>query len=621
MRQVLMWVLGIVGLLVVAAVIAFLVIDWEERGEQLLSETLGREVQIGSLDIQPGWTTTVHVGGLKVENTDWAEADHMVTLGEGTVAVKIWPLVTGELEFPEIVLREPKIHLAKKGPDKVNWRIGGGDGGAGGDAVPDQRGEFPAIGRLVIEDGLLTYKDATRDLDVTGKLSTVKADASGDDSVTASLKGTLQGRPVMLDFSGGSMVHLQETDKPYPVDFELRSGETRISAEGTLTDPVKVAGIDIELSIEGPTLADIFPIVNIPLPDTPPYSLDGALAKEGERWRFENFSGVVGDSDLSGSVMLDNGRKPPFVEADLVSQKLDFADLAGLIGLDPEEPAPETKEGIFPDTPINADRLHTMNMDVRFKGTEVLAPNLPIERLRFRVQVTDGRALFRPLSMVIAKGTISGEAALNARQEVPSADVDLTFKNLSLKPFLKGSQFVQDTGGRFFGHIYLLGVGRTVDQMMATARGQGSIAMRDGAISGLIVEAAGLDVMEALTLVVGDDAGVPIRCARIDLDAKDGTLNVERGVVDTTDSLLVSKGNVDLGQEKFDVQVEARAKDFSLIDFAAPVRAYGPFTDPSVSIGGLDPLPFFEMGDQNDIDCASLISDAVGRQFDKDTKK
>jgi len=78
---------------------------------------------------------------------------------------------------------------------------------------------------------------------------------------------------------------------------------------------------------------------------------------------------------------------------------------------------------------------------------------------------------------------------------------------------------------------------------------------------------------------------------------------------------------VDLGQEKFDVQVEARAKDFSLIDFAAPVRAYGPFTDPSVSIGGLDPLPFFEMGDQNDIDCASLISDAVGRQFDKDTKK
>lgn len=621
MHRFIYWLLGIVGVLAVGAIAAIFIIDWEGRGEELLSAALGREVQLGSVDIHPGWTTEVHVTDLKVGSPDWAEADHLVTLGEGRVAVKVWPLITGELEIPQVVLREPKIHLEKETQDKVNWSFGDGDADQDGDVAPDERGELPAIGKLVIEDGYLSYQDATRELDLKGKLATAKADASGEDSVTVNLKGSLQGRALMLDFTGGSMVRLQETEKPYPVDVELRSGETRISAKGTVTDPVKLAGFEIDLSIEGPTLGDIFPFFRVPLPDTPPYSLDGALAKKGERWSFENFSGVVGDSDLSGTVTLDQGRKPPYLEADLVSNRLVFEDLAGLVGVEPNQPAPETKEGIFPDTPIEADRLHAMNMDVRFNGTEVLAPYLPIEQLRFRVQVTDGRALFRPLSMEVADGTLSGEAALNAREAVPSADVDLTFENLNLKPFFKDTQFVQETGGRFFGHVYMLGVGKSVDQMMATARGQGSIAMRDGTVSGLIVEAAGLDVAEALVLVVGDDARVPIRCGRIDLDAEEGTVNIKRAIVDTADSVLVAKGDVQLGEESFQMQIEARAKDFSLIDIAAPVRVHGAFTDPSVTIGGIDPLPFLEMGEQESLDCDDLVGGAVKQQFDKDARK
>ena len=50
--------------------------------------------------------------------------------------------------------------------------------------------------------------------------------------------------------------------------------------------------------------------------------------------------------------------------------------------------------------------------------------------------------------------------------------------------------------------------------MMGTARGQGAIAMREGSISGLIVEAAGLDIAEALVLVIGEDARVKITCGK-----------------------------------------------------------------------------------------------------------
>ena len=560
----------------------------------------------------------MRVTDLRVANAEWGEADHFVTLDEGRVAVKVWPLITGQIELPEIVLREPVIALEKDAEGRVNWDFSSAAEAAGEAAKPDERGEFPEIGRLIIEDGRLGYRDAERDLDLDGRIATGEADASGDDTVDLALEGALEGRPLRVDFSGGSFLRLRETEKPYPVDLDLRFGETQVRAKGTMTDPVQLGGLDIDFSVEGPTLADVFPIFRIPLPDTPPYSLDGALAKDGNLWKFEKFQGVVGDSDLAGSLSLDHEQDPPLLEADLVSKKLVFEDLAGLVGAEPgDEPKAKQEEDTFPDKPIPADRLSAMNMDVRFEGEQVLAPDLPVERLRFRVQLTDGRALVRPLSLKVAGGTISGEAALNGREAVPSADADLTFENLDLKPFFEGTEFVRETGGRFSGHAYVLGVGNTVAEMMGTARGQGAIAMREGSISGLIVEAAGLDIAEALVLVVGEDARVKITCGRIDLDVSEGKVKLEQAVIDTTDSLLVGRGVVDLGAETLDVQIEGRAKDFSLIDIAAPVRVHGSFIDPSVAIGGIDPLPFFEMGEEQAVDCDTLVGGAVDKRFDK----
>lgn len=614
MRRVLLWIAGILVLLVAGVVVAIFVIDWTDQAESMASAAMGREVRIGSLDIDPGWTTTVHATDVNVANTEWGKSDALFALEEGRVSVRVWPLITGRTEIPEIVLRRPVIALEKNAEGQANWDVGAGAEAAGEAVKPDERSEVPLIGRLIIEDGKLSYRDATRDLDLQGKIETAKADASGEDALNLSLDGTLEKRPLKLAFAGGSILQLRETEQPYPVDVDLRFGKTHVKAKGTVTDPVQLSGVNINFAVEGPTLADVFPIFRIPLPDTKPYSLAGDLAHEGESWKFQNFKGRVGGSDLEGTLSIDQGQTPPFLKADLVSTKLDFVDLAGLVGAQPGE-APNKDEKKFPNAPIAADRLHAMNMDVNFKGKQVMAPNLPLDRVEFHVKVDNGRAEARPLSFALADGTVSGEAALNGREAVPSADANLKFENLDIKPFFKDTRFVQEMGGRFFGNANVLGAGKTPKEMMETARGQGVVAMRDGSISGLIVEAAGLDVVEALALVIGKDARVPIRCGRIKLDVQEGTVKIKEAVVDTTDSLLVAQGSVRPAQQTFDMQIEARAKDFSLIDMAAPVRISGSFSNPSVAIGGLDPLPFFEEGDQQDIDCDKLLSGALEGQF------
>ena len=348
-----------------------------------------------------------------------------------------------------------------------------------------------------------------------------------------------------------------------------------------------------------------------------------SLGRDGEVWSLTGLDGTVGDSDLSGSVSLDRNGEKPFLKADLVSKKLDFDDLSGLIGAEPDveetanaeqrSEAQQEDDGllVFPDTPVADDRLHAMNMDVTFEGKQVIAEALPINELSTRVQLTDGRVLLKPLSLAVAEGQVSGEMALNARDDVPSADMQLSFEELRLTPFFKGTEFVEEMGGRFSGEVYLLGVGHSLDEMMASARGKGWIGIRDGSVSALLVEAAGLDVVEALVLVIDSDSRLRLRCGRVDLAVSDGILSAKRAIVDTTDSILLARGTADLASETLDFQIEARAKDFSLIDAAAPVSVTGKLTDPSVSIGGLDPLPFLEMGDAEDLSCNRLLSGRI----------
>jgi uncharacterized protein involved in outer membrane biogenesis len=95
-------------------------------------------------------------------------------------------------------------------------------------------------------------------------------------------------------------------------------------------------GTDLKLKLSGPDLADVFPVLGVPAPPTPPYKLEGRLLREKEVWRFEDFAGIVGDSDLEGSLSIDYGRKKPFLTAKLKSKLLDLDDLGPLIGLPPK---------------------------------------------------------------------------------------------------------------------------------------------------------------------------------------------------------------------------------------------------------------------------------------------
>src|SRR5215510_271363 len=108
----------------------------------------------------------------------------------------------------------------------------------------------------------------------------------------------------------------------------------------------------------------------------------------------------------------------------------------------------------------------------------------------------------------------------NPKPAVAAADIKL--RNVDLKAFFKGSQFFDTTEGKIGADIDISGQGKSLADVMGTSNGKTFFTMKGGSLSGLLVEAAGLDIAEALALYIGDDARVPIRCGAGPIDLTNG---------------------------------------------------------------------------------------------------
>lgn len=623
----------------------------EDRG----SKSLGRELRIdGPLNIDWHWAfTEIHAEKIRLGNAPGYKEPNMVEVESLDLTFKPLKLLVGKLEFGVITINKPVIVLERKSFDDNNWSF---PVFSSADVVeetvtPDDRHNIPLIERLELKDGQFTYRDAPKQLNLKLKLDSVsgsggekQAGKNRENGFTVKGDGTLQGKKFSLDASGGSLETLRDSNADFPLRFNLVMGATQVTVNGTFKDPLKFSGANASLKIVGDSLADIFYLTAIPLPPTPPYTLEGQLTKVGNVWGYQKFSGKVGGSDLSGSLSYDVGGKRGFLKANLFSNVLNSADLGGFIGLSPdvENATPEQKEEsakkkaspkLIPDVPLKVERLRATDMDVTLIAKEINAPNLPFKGMEVRFDLKDGLLKLNPFKVVLADGTVEGIIEVDARQDVPPMNVNLTMHKLSLTQFFANTRFESTTKGLFGGKINLKGTGASLSDVLGTSNGDMAIIMAGGQISQLLIEASDIDIGQALPLFLGKDKSTTIRCGVMDFDVKDGMLNSKTVVLDTNDSLLVGRVGVDLKREKINARLDAKPKDNSILSARIPITLSGDLKSPSIGLDTkrasargaaaialgtfLTPfaaiLAFIETGDAKHADCRALITAAEAK--------
>jgi AsmA family protein len=646
-RHALIWVGSIFGIIaiVTATAIFFSTLDQHKAKKYIaagVSKATGRQLRInGDLKLDLGWISRVSASQIQFENAHWSKHPQMVEVGLFDVQIDLWQLLSKfRVVLPTVTISQPKVILEKNADGSANWEFRAAP--AVTEPVPEQRTEFPVIEKLIIKDGTFLFDDQETKNQLELKLTQAEAAGFLDEPVKLKAEGTYQKLPLTLSLDGGSYQNLRNSKEPYPLQINLGMGKVKAKIDGNLADPLAMKGEDVTLDIQGDDMANLFPLIRLVFPSTPPYRLKGHLKHEGAVWSFSNFSGQVGGSDLSGTIRVDTEPKRPVMKADLVSNLLDFKDLAGFIGGKPGTASGETasdeqqkraavekeSDRIFPDHRYSLERLRAMDADVRLRAKRILAPNLPIDNLNAKLTLNDGVLKFEPAAFGVANGRVEIYSTFDASKRLPKVSIDARLRQLDLKRFLGNSAFAQKTIGPIGGRINISGNGESFRELMATASGNTFLVMSGGEISELLVELAGLDVAHTLGVVVRGDKPIPIRCGLLNLQGENGQMDVQTLVFDTANSVVSGEGKIDLRDEKVNIVVLPVPKDFSPLSLRSYIRATGAFKNVSVfpdpiktgtdsllkkifnavTMLVLSPFQPRDLGLGKDVDCDALIA-------------
>lgn len=587
-------------------------------------------------------------GELVREDDQWRLPEIYLEVGDsnlfGTASLDLSrarPFLNAELESNRIVLDDLLIEVAEEAEEEAEEA-----------ALVSPRG----INLEVLPDA---------DVDLVLRVEYVQL---REDLLLDRLSGDVQlrDRAARLDFSGegrsgldsfrfetrlGSEETLGDPDARPPVEARLEMEATKVEVSGSMGARLDLAGLDLDVAMEGPDLGRLDGLLRLGLPNTPPYTLAAGLAHDSGRWRLEELDARIGDSDLQGGVAVDLSASRPKVSGELRSQLLDVDDLGPLVGAPPETGAGETaspaqeraaareaaEPGLLPTRELELEGLRGLDAQVQYVAEAVRVRRMPLEGVSLEIRLEDGFLEVEPLRFVFDEGTIETEFQLDARSDPIESAIDASVRQLRIDLLLQQLEIElpqmepeEVAHGRFSGRAELQTLGRSVAEMAGRLNGRIALMMRGGEINALLVRLVGLDLAEILELLLtgtaDDSETMPIRCMVANFEVEDGVMQTNPVVLDTEEFVIIVDGTIDLGAERVDLRILAEAKDPDVPLGQAPINITGSFTDLSVAPGaelgeqalaaiglgvvlpGVGALiPFIDPGTGDDADCGSLL--------------
>jgi uncharacterized protein involved in outer membrane biogenesis len=636
---------AVLATLAIAIAILIAIWDWNWfRGPlaRFASARMHREVQItGDLDVHLwSWQPRASVEGIRIANPDWApDKRQMAQIDRIVVQIRLLPLLKGDVDLRLLQFDRPNVRLYADAQGRKTWDFSDG-------RQPDKPTKLPPIRNFIINQGQIDFRDVKRGLTFSGTLNASEQMNGANRGFQVLGQGSYNRQPFNLRVTGGPLLNIDK-DVPYPFDAYIRAGQTIITARGDVPKPFDLAQFQMNASVRGPDMAELYGLTGIALPNTPPYTVRGRLSRDEKFYRVTGLNGRVGDSDLSGTVSVDTGKERPYLKANLSTRSLDFDDLGALFGGAPSTAPGETasaeqkavaqnlnaQQRLFPDSTLAVERIRAIDADVSYKVASIRDAPVHLRSASVTVKLDDGLLRADPLRLDLPQGQIAGHVQLNARRATPVTDLDLRLSNARLEQLIP----IRTPGGpmpltgSLVGRARLTGEGNSVHKAFANADGEVMVVIPNGEIREAFAELMGVNVVKGLGLLLKKDQDkVPVRCGVAHFQTTDGVMRANRIVFDTEPVVVTGTGTVNLGTERMDFRVQGQPKKFRLVRLMLPVTAKGPLRAPKMGVepgkaiaqGGLavalgsvlSPiaaiLPFVDPGLAKDANCSALLASA-----------
>lgn len=608
--------------LIAVPMIAFLVLasyDWNKVKPWLnasASEAIGRPFAIngdlsiswekqtsGKTGLYEGWRSLVpwpHLVAqdIVIGNSPAFTASAPKSLAGKTASVRQFAfslnpfaLLDKKISIPILRFDGPVVNLVRAANGSNNWTFA--------------KASNPSVWQLeiqhvVLSKGRVHLMDAANHADIKAEIDTFAPAPGPDYGVAWRLHGRFNGEAVKGSGKSGAVLSLQRQTRPYPVQAALQIGETKISVEGTLTKPTDLAAIDMRLKLSGVSMAKLYAVSGILLPETPPFLTEGRLIGKldprGAQWTYEKFSGKVGSSTIRGSLVYQARQPRALLSGTVHSNLLQFSDLASLIGADSNQS--KVKRGAFtaqpaskvlPVEPFKTGRWTSIDADILFDAKKIVHKKaLPIKKMSTHLRLQDGVLSLMPLTFQLAGGTLSSEITLDGSdregKNAIRAEIKARARNLNLHKLFPHYPMLQASAGKIDGGARLSAVGDSVGSLLRTANGEVKLLVGRGSVSKRLLETMGLNIGNVILTHVTGDSQVDLNCIAAEFGVQNGMMQTRNFVVDTDDAVLDIIGTIDVTRERLDLTLKPTSTGMRIFSLRAPIYVGGTFQHPETSV-------------------------------------
>lgn len=628
-------VIGTLVLLIVIAIIIIATFDWNRLKPTInekVSTELNRPFAIrGDLGVvwerqkqETGWRSWipwphVHAEDVVLGNPPDIPAVTMVHLPRVEATLAPLALLTKTVYLPWIKFQQPDARLIRLSEKNNNWTFN-----LASDDKPKDENAQPSswsfqLDNILFDRGRIDIDDKVSRADieilvdplgkplpfseVTGSDKDKNAKV-GDYVFGLKAKGRYNGQPLTGNGKIGGMLALKSEGTPFPVQADFRSGNTRVAFVGTVSDPMKMGGVDLKLKFAGDSLGELYDLTGVLLPDTPPFETDGRLvakidAEKTSVYDYRNFNGRIGDSDIHGSLTYTTGKPRPKLEGDLESRQLRLADLGPLIGVDTGKGAEQSKRSeekkgektnqpagkVLPYDRFETDKWDVMDADVRFKGRRIEhGSSLPLSDLSTHIILKNADLRLQPLKFGMAGGTINSNIHLEGDKKPMQGRADIQARRLKLKELMPDVELMQKTIGEMNGDAEFRGTGNSIAALLGTSNGNLKLLMNDGVISRNLMEILGLNVGNFIVGQIFGDDEVRVNCAAANMDLVNGVARPSIFAFDTENAIINVTGTASMASEQLDLTINPESKGIRIVTLRSPLYVRGSFKDPQAGV-------------------------------------
>lgn len=478
MSKILKWGGGILGVFIVAVIIALMVINpnqFKPQIEQYVSQQAGRELQInGPISWQLFPNVGIELRNVVLMNPEGYPNEPTASIGEVGLSAQLWPLLSGKFRVGIVSVKDAALNIIQKtgGATNLDGLIRTSDTNTHSSApvVSEQENRVSVKssetlslslkGVNLSQIAVSIYNQVTHSSQLFTLDSLILGEFAPGINTPISLAGHIKVNGASIQFKGSSQInvdstlnHLQLTDTDFQVNGQgklIPQGKTHIQLQSQ-----KIALFLNRHDLSAPFKFNVNKIKS-----------HGSVSVNWYGKPQLNVQLAVAQLDLN-----------PYLPKQ--SKSVKPADKTRLSKSAPSQKAP------LSDQEPDLKMLQTFDANVKLSVRQVIYQKSTIGPVNLVASLKDGVVKMNPLNIDMYKGRVKATAVLNSNKAHPFYQGNVIVQDVQIRPLLKDFAQFDRLVGVSHANIDFSGQGLSESRLIQLSRADGTLRLNNGAYYGV----------------------------------------------------------------------------------------------------------------------------------------